>query len=98
MPVDYQKVLRKFQCFIDAKQGGNFMADRTIRDALKRAQKDPAFAVDLVSNPKKHAKEFNLTRAEISGLSKGKRFMMDSLKAGARLSAAAAPASAGGPY
>ena len=73
------------------------MADRTIRDALKLAQKDPSFAVDLVSNPKKYAKQYNLTRSQMSGLASGKRYMMAALKAGAA-HIPPGTVSAGGPY
>jgi len=70
------------------------MAERTIRDALKLAQKDPAFAVDLVKNPRKYAKQFSLTGEQIASLSSGKRVMMEAVKAGMNIRVAAG----GGPY
>lgn len=46
------------------------MPEKSIRDALKLAQKDAAFATDLVKNPKNYAEEYNLTSAHITSLSK----------------------------
>ncbi len=66
------------------------MAERTIRDALKLAQRDPAFAVDLVKNPGKHAKQFNLTREQVASLNSGKRLMMEAVRAGTRVPSATA--------
>lgn len=58
------------------------MPERTIRDALKRAQKDPAFAVDLVQNPDRYVKEFNLSQPQVAALKRGKRIMTDAVKIG----------------
>jgi len=69
------------------------MAESKIREALKRAQEDPVFAVQLVKNPSHYAKEFNLSPTDIERLGEGHKVMNEALRTG-RLPTVAA----GGPY
>jgi hypothetical protein len=56
------------------------MADKTILDALRLAQTDPNFAMDLVTNAEKHASEYNLSSKQIEELSKAKHFVMETMR------------------